>query len=107
MLVKRDSGLKATSKNKTGDAKPRAKHHLKTHPAAAAHTPIDGLSNGTSVFQARVTEDFISREEIARLAYASWELRGRPVGSAEDDWLKAEEELRSRLTTPLVSKHAG
>src|ERR1700722_585776 len=36
----------------------------------------------------------VSREEIARLAYSYWEARGRPHGSAAEDWLRAERELR-------------
>lgn len=39
---------------------------------------------------------FATREEIARLAYAYWEERGRPLGSAEEDWFRAERELRAR-----------
>jgi hypothetical protein len=35
----------------------------------------------------------LSDEEIARKAYALWEERGRPVGSAEEDWFRAKEEL--------------
>jgi hypothetical protein len=36
-------------------------------------------------------------EEIARLAYSYWEARGGEGGSAEEDWLRAEEELKARL----------
>ena len=36
------------------------------------------------------------REEVARLAYLYWEARGGQGGSAEEDWLRAEAELRSR-----------
>jgi hypothetical protein len=32
-------------------------------------------------------------EEIARLAYACWEARGHPHGSAQEDWFRAEREL--------------
>ena len=34
-----------------------------------------------------------AQDEIARLAYAFWEARGRVGGSAEGDWLRAEREL--------------
>jgi len=33
-------------------------------------------------------------EEIALLAYFYWEARGRPAGSPEEDWFRAEEEIR-------------
>ena len=35
-----------------------------------------------------------SHEEIARLAYSLWESRGDAPGSAEEDWFRAERELR-------------
>ena len=37
--------------------------------------------------------------EIARLAHALWEARGGQSGSPEDDWLRAERELRARGAT--------
>jgi hypothetical protein len=37
-----------------------------------------------------------SHEEIARLAYAYWEARGQPHGSAQEDWFRAEHELLIR-----------
>ncbi len=38
----------------------------------------------------------MERDEIARLAYSYWEARGRQGGSADEDWLRAEQELRRR-----------
>lgn len=35
-----------------------------------------------------------SREAIARLAFSYWEARGCQGGSAQEDWLRAEQELR-------------
>jgi hypothetical protein len=35
------------------------------------------------------------REAIARLAYSYWEARGGNGGSPEDDWFRAERELRA------------
>jgi hypothetical protein len=37
-----------------------------------------------------------SRQEIAELAYLYWEARGCQGGSQEEDWLRAEQELRAR-----------
>lgn len=34
-------------------------------------------------------------EEIARRAYSYWEARGYQGGTPEEDWLRAEQELRS------------
>jgi len=38
-------------------------------------------------------------DEIAGLAYSYWEARGYQGGSSEQDWLRAEQELRGSLTT--------
>ena len=43
----------------------------------------------------------ITHEEIALLAYFYWEARQSPHGSAEDDWFRAERELRAR-TAPSM-----
>jgi hypothetical protein len=34
-----------------------------------------------------------SDEDIARKAYALWESRGRPLGSPDEDWYRARQEL--------------
>lgn len=36
-----------------------------------------------------------SHEDIGVLAYSYWEARGFQGGSPEEDWLRAEQELRS------------
>lgn len=38
-----------------------------------------------------------SQEAIAKLAYSYWEARGFQGGSPEEDWLRAELELRATL----------
>jgi len=45
-------------------------------------------------------------EDIAALAHELWQARGCPHGSAEEDWFRATEELRSRagaVKAPLRS----
>jgi hypothetical protein len=37
-----------------------------------------------------------NKEEIARLAYQYWLDRGSPDGTPDEDWFRAEEEVRSR-----------
>lgn len=34
--------------------------------------------------------------EIARLAYSDWEARGCTGGSAEEDWFRAEQEVKAQ-----------
>ena len=41
----------------------------------------------------------LRNEDIARLAYSYWQARGSKDGSAEEDWLRAERELRQRATS--------
>jgi hypothetical protein len=40
----------------------------------------------------------LSDDEIARKAYSLWEHRGRPVGSPEEDWYRAKDELIMKAT---------
>jgi Protein of unknown function (DUF2934) len=39
-------------------------------------------------------------EQIEKLAYRFWEERGRPFGSPEKDWFKAEREVQRELIGP-------
>ena len=39
-----------------------------------------------------------SHEEISRLAEKYWAERGHPQGSPEQDWLRAEQELRGKAS---------
>ena len=41
----------------------------------------------------------LSREAVARLAYAYWEARGYQGGSPEEDWNRAERELLASAAT--------
>ncbi|HLK67774.1 MAG TPA: DUF2934 domain-containing protein [Bryobacteraceae bacterium] len=37
-----------------------------------------------------------THQQIADLAYSYWDARGRQGGSPQEDWLRAERELRER-----------
>ena len=39
-------------------------------------------------------------EQIEKLAYRLWEKRGGPLGSPDDDWFRAEQELIQRSVWP-------
>lgn len=39
-------------------------------------------------------------EDVARLAYLYWEARGFQGGSPEEDWFRAEEQLKHKQDTP-------
>jgi hypothetical protein len=53
---------------------------------------------------AQQTEAGRDQGSIEALAYEQWLLRGSPIGSPEIDWLRAEEDLRSR--TKSISRAA-
>ncbi|HZU25459.1 MAG TPA: DUF2934 domain-containing protein [Bryobacteraceae bacterium] len=44
-------------------------------------------------------EQPVNETEIAVLAYALWEKRGRPIGSPEEDWFAAERALKLKKLT--------
>jgi uncharacterized protein YjbJ (UPF0337 family) len=48
-------------------------------------------------------------EDIARLAYQIWQQRGCPIGTPEEDWFRAEEEIKQHWnktsTTPAVKSN--
>jgi len=88
------------------------------HSAAAGEAPGISVSAGPEIAEpaaalsetalsATNVEPFVTsteisteplREEIARLAYSYWEARGCQGGSAEEDWLRAEVEIRGAST---------
>jgi hypothetical protein len=45
--------------------------------------------------QSEMESSKILHEQIAALAHALWQERGCPEGSPEEDWFRAEEELRA------------
>jgi len=44
------------------------------------------------------------QSEIAARAYECWQGRGCPVGSDQEDWFRAEEELKERKTLSPKSR---
>lgn len=69
-------------------------------------TAVTGIANSTVGSVRTATTPVITAtarsatpptsEQIAALAYSYWEARGRQGGSPEEDWLRAERELRGR-----------
>jgi hypothetical protein len=72
---------------------PRAKHGLKR--STAAGTPETETAVEVAVLEATYAP---TESEIAALAYTYWAERGCQGGSAEEDWARAEKELRARAT---------
>jgi len=67
---------------KTPARKPATARASRAKAAAA-----DGPAPGTPEFQ----------QEVARMAYHLWEARGRPHGSSDEDWVRAEAQLLEKV----------
>jgi hypothetical protein len=63
-------------------------------PAKPKTTTTEAKTTKTKKATATVTSIGPSPEEIARLAHKYWAERGFQHGAAEQDWLRAEQELR-------------
>jgi len=69
----------------------------------SSHRHVVSTSSGPIAEQAAsATRVAPTREEIAALAHSYWEARGKPIGSPEVDWLRAERELRRRAVIAPV-----
>jgi hypothetical protein len=70
-------------------------------PAKRRTTRTTGSETSTSEISSKAAKQTLTvdREAIARLAYSYWEARGFAGGSAEEDWLRAEEEIRTGQQT--------
>jgi hypothetical protein len=64
-------------------------------PIYTAGRPED-LNDSFANLAEAVSNEPLNREEVASLAYQYWEARGGLGGSHEEDWYRAEQELRSR-----------
>ncbi len=62
----------------------------------SARSLQDAASAENSLQGYAAVNDAGEHEEIARLAYRYYLERGTTEGSAEEDWLRAEREVRSR-----------
>jgi hypothetical protein len=64
-------------------------------------------TTGETADKPAIAERAPAHEEIARLAYHFWEARGRPLGSPEEDWFAAEQDLlMERLVWGRRPRHA-
>jgi hypothetical protein len=82
-----------------GGAAAPATHHRSvrssvTPPVVSA--PVVAPSEPEPVIAGTPVVAISEREEIANLAYSYWEARGSQGGSPEEDWSRAEREVRRR-----------
>jgi len=61
--------------------------------AAIAENPTESVASAgqTAGFETDCTQD-----GVAALAYQMWQERGCPIGSDQEDWFRAENELKNR-----------
>lgn len=103
----RKTNENAASQARTNATKAAPMRHKKATPIVAE--AVDGSVAVKSVSGNVLTqtppalvETQPDRTEVARVAYSYWERRGYQGGSPQDDWLRAERELRER--NPLSAK---
>jgi hypothetical protein len=65
----------------------------RTKTAAAAANPAPAPAIETEKQEMFFSSGVSIQERIALLAYSYWEQRGRPGGSPEEDWYRAEQEI--------------
>lgn len=66
-----------------------------------AHS-LEEAANADNSLEGYAAINADDHSEIAKLAYHFYEERGRQDGSAEEDWFRAEQEIRARRGGPQV-----
>jgi hypothetical protein len=74
---------------------PSGRRASKARPRGSTANVIVEPSNPAGVGAVARGNVEIAPEEIARLAFSYWEARGSQGGSPEEDWLRAERQLRA------------
>jgi hypothetical protein len=64
-------------------------------PTKSVETPNGAAKPRKPAAKKQTAASAPTREEIARLAEKYWAERGWPEGSPEQDWLRAEQELKT------------
>jgi hypothetical protein len=82
------------TREEKGESKMSNKAESPTSQTAAAAAAVMAPEKVTPE---KVSDAVPSQDDIAVLAYFYWEARGCPDGSAEEDWLRAEQELFERI----------
>ena len=73
---------------------------MKTQVMHAEREATQTKGEATGVVLENHTSDL---EAIALMAYFYWEARGCPTDSPDEDWFRAEAELRNRLTSSATA----
>lgn len=87
----------------TGAAAAASSEKRRASRTKRAVSPADGTETSSSTERADTQEQIVNRDAVARLAYSYWEARGFIGGSPEEDWLRAEHEIRSNHAASAVA----
>jgi hypothetical protein len=68
------------------------------------HTARESSHRSEEATDIGIQHRTLDQEAIARLAYFYWEQRGCPNDSPDEDWLRAEAELRHRVAAAASHK---
>ncbi len=79
-------------------ASPARRRSARTKPA----NPV-AESTSPAAEQPETRAQIVDRDAIARLAYSYWEARGFVGGTPEEDWLRAESEIRSSHAASAIA----
>jgi hypothetical protein len=61
-----------------------------------------GMSHPTDTTERNASEP-VSENAVAALAYQIWLKRGCPIGSDQEDWFRAEEDLKKLAGVPTAA----
>jgi len=86
-----------TVKNPASKQKAAGKARTPASPGGKKTAGATGVS-GKDGAASKVTEMKLSHEQVARLAHHFWAERGRQHGHHEEDWYRAEQELRGKAS---------
>jgi Protein of unknown function (DUF2934) len=81
----------------------RPKKRTTKEPASKTFKEVTIVSDDAATQQSQNS----SHEEIAVRAYRLWEERGCPIGSPEEDWFRAEEEIRGQPSQSQAARAAS
>jgi hypothetical protein len=87
------------------NASPKPKAAAKPRKAAAEKKPASNVTQMTSKEAVPVNgaakksvQDHVAHDQVAQLAHKYWAERGHQHGHHEDDWYRAEQELRGKAS---------
>jgi hypothetical protein len=95
------AGASAASSRRQNASRTRAKHVAAPETPSTTAAAEPELAATPAVVAPPAYEP--SHEKVAELAYLYWEARGYQGGCPEEDWLRAEQELRVRSSASIAA----